>query len=215
MLLAKIGGPVYRIGVGGGAASSVEVQGDSTNSELDFNAVQRGDAEMENKLNRVVRACIEMGDRNPILAIHDQGAGGNCNVLKELVEPGCAGAVIFSKAFQLGDPTISTLELWGAEYQENNAVLLDASDRDLLQRICDRERCPVSFVGQVTGSGYVTLLEQEFDAGADRFADRAKCGKELAHVPFDMHLDHVLGKMPQKEFKLQHIGERLDEFQLR
>ncbi|EAA01024.2 AGAP002091-PA [Anopheles gambiae str. PEST] len=214
MLLAKIGGPVYRIGVGGGAASSVEVQGDSTNSELDFNAVQRGDAEMENKLNRVVRACIEMGDRNPILAIHDQGAGGNCNVLKELVEPGCAGAVIFSKAFQLGDPTISTLELWGAEYQENNAVLLDASDRDLLQRICDRERCPVSFVGQVTGSGYVTLLEQEFDAGADRFADRAKCGKELAHVPFDMHLDHVLGKMPQKEFKLQHIGERLDEFQL-
>lgn len=72
MLLAKIGGPVYRIGVGGGAASSVEVQGDNKN-ELDFNAVQRGDAEMENKLNRVVRACIEMGDKNPILAIHDQG----------------------------------------------------------------------------------------------------------------------------------------------
>lgn len=71
MLLAKIGGPVYRIGVGGGAASSVEVQGDNS-SELDFNAVQRGDAEMENKLNRVVRACIEMGDSNPILAIHDQ-----------------------------------------------------------------------------------------------------------------------------------------------
>lgn len=71
MLLAKIGGPVYRIGVGGGAASSVEVQG-SNASELDFNAVQRGDAEMENKLNRVVRACIEMGSKNPILAIHDQ-----------------------------------------------------------------------------------------------------------------------------------------------
>lgn len=71
MLLAKIGGPVYRIGVGGGAASSVEVQGDNS-SDLDFNAVQRGDAEMENKLNRVVRACIEMGDANPILAIHDQ-----------------------------------------------------------------------------------------------------------------------------------------------
>lgn len=71
MLLAKIGGPVYRIGVGGGAASSVEVQGDNS-SELDFNAVQRGDAEMENKLNRVVRACVELGDKNPILAIHDQ-----------------------------------------------------------------------------------------------------------------------------------------------
>ncbi len=108
MLLAKIGGPVYRIGVGGGAASSVEVQGDNS-CELDFNAVQRGDAEMENKLNRVVRACIEMGDDNPILAIHDQGAGGNGNVLKELVEPGYAGATIFSKEFQLGDPTINSL----------------------------------------------------------------------------------------------------------
>ncbi|CRK86525.1 CLUMA_CG000196, isoform A [Clunio marinus] len=100
MLLAKIGGPVYRIGVGGGAASSVEIQGNNQ-SELDFNAVQRGDAEMENKLNRVVRACIEMGNKNPILAIHDQGAGGNGNVLKELVEPGYAGAIIFSKEFQL------------------------------------------------------------------------------------------------------------------
>ena len=75
MLIVKIGGPIYRIGVGGGAASSVEVQGDN-NMELDFNAVQRGDAEMENKLNRVIRACIEMGPRNPIQAIHDQGAGG-------------------------------------------------------------------------------------------------------------------------------------------
>ncbi|XP_052868748.1 phosphoribosylformylglycinamidine synthase [Anopheles cruzii] len=213
MLLVKIGGPVYRIGVGGGAASSVEVQGDSTNSELDFNAVQRGDAEMENKLNRVVRACIELGDRNPILAIHDQGAGGNCNVLKELVEPGCAGAVIFSKAFQLGDPTISTLELWGAEYQENNAVLIEASSRSVLQAICDRERCPVSFVGQVTGTGHVTLIESEFGV-AEKFADRSQCAKELSHVPFDMHLDHVLGKMPQKEFVLGRVSEKVDEFHL-
>lgn len=70
-LLVKIGGPVYRIGVGGGAASSVEVQGNNQ-SDFDFNAVQRGDAQMENKVNRIVRTCIEMGDENPILAIHDQ-----------------------------------------------------------------------------------------------------------------------------------------------
>ena len=76
MEVAKVGGPVYRIGVGGGAASSVKVQGDNK-SELDFGAVQRGDAEMEQKLNRLIRACIEMGDRNPIGSIHDQGAGGN------------------------------------------------------------------------------------------------------------------------------------------
>ena len=76
MEVIKVGGPVYRIGVGGGAASSVQVQGDNA-VELDFGAVQRGDAEMEQKLNRVIRACIEMGERNPICSIHDQGAGGN------------------------------------------------------------------------------------------------------------------------------------------
>ncbi len=76
MEVVKIGGPVYRIGVGGGAASSVKVQGDNA-EELDFGAVQRGDAEMEQKLNRLIRACIEMGEDNPICSIHDQGAGGN------------------------------------------------------------------------------------------------------------------------------------------
>ena len=76
MDVIKIGGPVYRIGVGGGAASSIQVQGDNS-SELDFCAVQRGDAEMEQKLNRVIRACIECQGHNPILSIHDQGAGGN------------------------------------------------------------------------------------------------------------------------------------------
>ena len=76
MDVVKLGGPVYRIGVGGGAASSIQVQGDNVAS-LDFNAVQRGDAEMEQKLNRVIRACIEMGEKNPIQSIHDQGAGGN------------------------------------------------------------------------------------------------------------------------------------------
>lgn len=76
MKVVKIGGPVYRIGVGGGAASSIQVQGDNT-KELDFGAVQRGDPEMEQKLHRLIRACVEMGDENPICSIHDQGAGGN------------------------------------------------------------------------------------------------------------------------------------------
>lgn len=76
MEVVKVGGPVYRIGVGGGAASSIQVQGDNE-TELDFGAVQRGDAEMEQKLNRAIRACIEMGSSNPICSIHDQGAGGN------------------------------------------------------------------------------------------------------------------------------------------
>jgi phosphoribosylformylglycinamidine synthase len=88
MLVVKVGGPAYRIGIGGGAASS-RVQS-VEHAALDFDAVQRGDAEMENRLNRLMRACCDMGDRNPIVSVHDQGAGGNGNVLKEIVEP--AGA---------------------------------------------------------------------------------------------------------------------------
>lgn len=76
MEIVKIGGPIYRIGVGGGAASSIQVQGDN-DAHLDLGAVQRGDAEMEQKMNRLLRACIEMRERNPICSIHDQGAGGN------------------------------------------------------------------------------------------------------------------------------------------
>jgi phosphoribosylformylglycinamidine synthase len=88
MLVVKVGGPAYRIGIGGGAASS-RVQS-SENADLDFDAVQRGDAEMENRMNRLMRACCDLGDSNPIVSVHDQGAGGNGNVLKEIVEP--AGA---------------------------------------------------------------------------------------------------------------------------
>jgi phosphoribosylformylglycinamidine synthase len=95
---------------------------DAKTADLDFNAVQRGDAEMENKMNRVIRACIEMGEENPIIAIHDQGAGGNGNVLKEICEP--AGAVLELRNIPVGDETLSVLEIWGAEYQENNGKVL-------------------------------------------------------------------------------------------
>ena len=101
MWVVKIGGPAYRIGMGGGAASSM-VQGENIEA-LDFNAVQRGDAEMEQKLNRVIRACIELGERNPIVSIHDQGAGGPANVLKELVEK--SGGRVEIRNIRVGDPT--------------------------------------------------------------------------------------------------------------
>lgn len=139
-----------------------------------------GDAEMENKLNRVVRACLELGPKNPIVSIHDQGAGGNGNVLKELVEP--VGGVIYADRFELGDPTINVLELWGAEYQENNALLCKKKDVDLLKSICKRERCPVNFVGEVTGTGKVVLALDE----------------SMKVTPFNLELDHVLGKFFNK-----------------
>src|SRR4030043_992150 len=101
LLIVQVGGPAYGIGLSGGSASS-KLQGDQE-AELDFNAVQRGDAEMEQKMNRVIRACIEMGKNNPLVSIHDQGAGGPANVLKELVEK--AGGQIEQRHIKLGDPT--------------------------------------------------------------------------------------------------------------
>ena len=103
MLVVKEGGPAYRIGLGGGAASS-RMQ-DASQAALDFDAVQRGDAEMENKMNRVIRAAIERRDANPIVSIHDQGAGGNGNVLKEISAPN--GAELDIRNLVVGDPTMS------------------------------------------------------------------------------------------------------------
>ena len=189
MLVTKIGGPAYRIGMGGGAASSM-VQGENE-AELDFNAVQRGDAEMEQKLNRVIRACVELGDQNPIVSIHDQGAGGNCNVIKELVDP--AGARIDIRAIPVGDETLSVLEIWGAEYQENNALLIRPDHAQCFDALCEREKVPHAYIGKVTGDGRVVVYDRRDDS-----------------VPVDFDLDHVLGEMPQKPFKLDRFPIRTE-----
>ena len=181
MWVVKIGGPAYRIGMGGGAASSM-VQGENV-AELDFNAVQRGDAEMEQKVNRVLRACVEMGDDNPIISIHDQGAGGNCNVLKEIVEP--AGARIEVRDIPVGDESLSVLEIWGAEYQENDALLLRPEHENLFRALAEREKVPVAFVGRVSGDGRI-VLHDAVDGS----------------TPVNLDLDAVLGDMPQKTFEL-------------
>ncbi|XP_011849888.1 PREDICTED: phosphoribosylformylglycinamidine synthase [Mandrillus leucophaeus] len=198
MEVVKVGGPVYRIGVGGGAASSVQVQGDNT-SDLDFGAVQRGDPEMEQKMNRVIRACVEAPKGNPICSLHDQGAGGNGNVLKELSDP--AGAIIYTSRFQLGDPTLNALEIWGAEYQESNALLLRSPDRNFLTRVSARERCSACFVGTITGDRRIVLVD-------DRECPVRRNGQGDAPptpppTPVDLELEWVLGKMPRKEFFLQ------------
>ncbi len=193
MWVVKLGGPAYRIGMGGGAASSM-VQGENA-AELDFNAVQRGDAEMEQKVNRVIRACCELGPDNPIVSIHDQGAGGNCNVLKEIVEP--AGARIEIRAFPVGDETMSVLEIWGAEYQENDALLLRPEHRGLFEALCEREKVPVAFVGRITGDGRVVVHDER---------DGSR--------PVDLDLDDVLGDMPQKSFSFDRVRPVLEPLSL-
>jgi len=193
MLVMKIGGPAYRIGMGGGAASSM-IQGENI-AELDFNAVQRGDAEMEQKVNRVIRACVEMGTRNPIVSIHDQGAGGNCNVVKEIINP--AGARIEIRKILLGDETLSVLEIWGAEYQEQDAVLLRPKDLKFFQELCEREKVPVAIIGRITGDGRIVLYDDQDGS-----------------TPVNMELDKVLGHMPRKVFRLERLPRRLEPLAL-
>lgn len=185
MVVVKIGGPAYRIGMGGGAASSM-ISGENI-EELDFNAVQRGDAEMEQKLNRVIRACVELGDKNPIVSIHDQGAGGNCNVVKEIIHP--AGAKIDIRKIIIGDNTLSVMEIWGAEYQEQDAILIYSDSIDMFEDLCEREKVPIAVIGEITGDGYIVLYD-------------SKDGS----VVENLNLEKVLGDMPQKTFHLERIA---------
>ncbi|MBN1321537.1 MAG: phosphoribosylformylglycinamidine synthase [Thermoleophilia bacterium] len=182
MLVVQVGGPAYRIGMGGGAASSME-QGENV-QELDFNAVQRGDPEMEQRVNRLMRACVELGDANPIVSAHDLGAGGDCNALPEIVEP--AGAVIDLRAIPVGDKTLSVLEIWGNESQERNALLVRPTGLAALEIVAARENVPLAVVGRITGDGVLVVYDSVDDSR-----------------PVDLPLDDILGQLPPKRFEFE------------
>ncbi len=181
MVVVQIGGPAYRIGVGGGSASSM-ISGDNV-AELDFASVQRADPQTEQPGARVIKGCVELGEDNPILRGVDLGAGGDCNALPELVSP--AGADIKLRSIPVGDTTLSTLEIWGNEAQERVAFLIWPDQLDRLRKICERERCPWAIVGQVTGDGYLILHD-------------ATDGTEPVNLP----LAEILEQLPQKTFEL-------------
>jgi phosphoribosylformylglycinamidine synthase len=189
MLIVQVGGPAYRVGFGGGAASSM-LQGENA-EELDFNAVQRGDAEMEQKMNRVIRACNEMGERTLVDVIHDQGAGGPANVLKELVEH--SGGKIEIRKIRVGDPTMSVLEIYVAEYQERNGFLIRPENIEQFQAICDREKVACEVLGEVTGDLRFVVHDEQDDS-----------------TPVDLELNEVLGDIPQKTFEDDRIDPGLE-----
>jgi len=193
MFIVAIGGPAYSIGVGGGSASS-KLQGENE-AELDFNAVQRGDAEMEQKMNRVVRACIEMGENNPIASIHDQGAGGPANVLKELVEK--SGGRIELRRIRLGDPTLSVLKIWIAEYQERCGLLIRPQRIADFEAMCQREKVNCEVLGAVTGDGRFVVHDESDDS-----------------TPVNLNLAKVLGNMPQKTFRDERLPSSLEPLRL-
>ncbi len=191
MLIVQIGGPAYRVGFGGGAASSM-MQGENE-AKLDFNAVQRGDAEMEQKMNRVIRACNEMGDLSLIDVIHDQGAGGPANVLKELVEH--AGGRVQIRNIRVGDPTMSVLEIYVAEYQERVGLLISPANIDHFQAICDREKVACEILGEVTGD-LRFIVQDSLDNS----------------TPVNIEIPELLGKIPQKTFTDSRIVPDLSPF---
>jgi len=186
MLVVQVGGPAYKIGMGGGARSSMFKGQKEGAEELDFNSVQRAAPQIEQRMNRLTRACVELGDDNPIVAPHDLGAGGDCNALPELIDP--AGALIELRSIPLGDKSLSVLEYWGNESQERNAFLVWSDRFDQIKAICDREGIPCAVVGRITGDGWI-ILHDENDGT----------------TPVQLPLKDVLGELPQKTFKSERI----------
>ncbi|MHB8831088.1 MAG: phosphoribosylformylglycinamidine synthase [Patescibacteria group bacterium] len=184
MLVVQIGGPAYRIGMGGGSASSMA--GGQNTGDLDFNSVQRGDAQMEQRHYRVIQACVALGDKNPIVSVHDLGAGGDCNALPEIVHP--AGGRIDLRAIPSGDPSLSSLEIWGNESQERMVVLIKSDDLGLLTEIAKREDVPCVVVGKVTGDGQLVVFDSRDDS-----------------KPVNLPLDKILGDLPPKYFEDKHV----------
>jgi phosphoribosylformylglycinamidine synthase len=188
-LIVKIGGPVYRIGIGGGSASSCDQTDNVTDFEL--NAVQRGDPEMEQKMNRFIRTCTEL-DINPIKSIHDQGAGGNGNVLKEIVNP--LGGIIYLDKFTLGQSNLTPMEIWSAEYQESNALIIDSKDKNLLKTIAKRERVPIDFIGHIKTTGKIELFENSTSTSTS------------TPTPLlSLDLDDTVESIPRKTFNLSRV----------
>jgi phosphoribosylformylglycinamidine synthase len=186
-LVLKLGGPAYRIGMGGSTSSSR-----SETTEKDFNAVQRGDPLMNQKVYRVIQACLELPN-NFIVTISDQGAGGNSNVLKELVDG--TGAELELSKLNVGDRSMTPLELWVAEYQEAQALVLEEINLDEFANICERESCPFAVIGKITDTGRMIVKYKD-------------------EVIVDLSLNKVLEELPQKSYSLETKPKELVPFQL-
>ena len=182
-----LGGDNYRIGMGGGAVSSVDTGEFSSGIEL--NAVQRANPEMQKRASNVIRTLAE-SDNNPIVSIHDHGAGGHLNCLSELVET--TGGKIDMSQLPVGDPTLSAKEIIGNESQERMGLLLEPKDIENVRKIAERERSPMYVVGETTGDM--------------QFVFEQKDGQK----PLDLQLADFFGKPPRTVMNDQTIPESFD-----
>ncbi len=192
--LIVLGGPAMNIGLGGGAASSM-ASGQS-DADLDFASVQRDNPEMERRCQEVIDRCWQMGDANPILFIHDVGAGGLSNAMPELVSDGGRGGKFNLRDILSDEPGMSPLEIWCNESQERYVLAVAPDQLPLFDELCRRERAPYAVIGEATQEQHLSLSDSHFD-----------------NRPIDMPLDVLLGKTPKMTRDVQTLsaaGEALD-----
>ena len=177
-LLIQLGGKGMLIGLGGGAASSMDTG--SNSADLDFNSVQRGNPEIERRAQEVIDRCWQLGQGNPIIAIHDVGAGGLSNAFPELVNDAGRGAIFELRAVPLEEHGMSPLQIWCNESQERYVLSIMPEDLDKFRAICERERCPFAVVGTATDDGRLQVRDELF-----------------GNSPVDLPLNVLLGKPPK------------------
>ncbi len=177
-LLIQLGGKGMLIGLGGGAASSMDTG--SNSADLDFNSVQRGNPEIERRAQEVIDRCWQLGQGNPIIAIHDVGAGGLSNAFPELVNDAGRGAVFELRDVPLEEHGMSPLQIWCNESQERYVLSILPEDLDKFRAICERERCPFAVVGTATDDGRLQVRDELF-----------------GNSPVDLPLNVLLGKPPK------------------
>jgi phosphoribosylformylglycinamidine synthase len=172
----QLGGPAFLIGLGGGAASSM-ASGQNVES-LDFDSVQRANAELERRCQEVIDACWQMGDDNPILSIHDVGAGGLSNAFPELAHSGGVGATFDLRAIPNEEPGMTPMQIWSNESQERYVLAIDGSRLADFERMCERERCLYAVVGEARADHQLAVDDPLF-----------------GNRPVDMALDVLLGRV--------------------
>ena len=181
-LLIQLGGPGMRIGMGGGAASSMA---SGTNAaELDFDSVQRGNPEIERRAQEVINHCWQQGTENPILAIHDVGAGGISNAFPELTNDAGRGARFDLRAVKLEESGLSPKEIWSNESQERYVLAIAPESLAQFTAFCERERCPFAVIGTATEERQLVLEDTAVESGDQKF-------------PVDMPMNVLLGKPPK------------------
>ena len=193
--VVTIGGPAMLIGLGGGAASSLA--SGTSSEDLDFASVQRGNPEIQRRAQEVIDRCWAMGNANPILLIHDVGAGGLSNAIPEAVDHSKHGASIELRDVANAEPGMSPMGIWCNEAQERYVLIVDSGRIDEFCELCDRERCPVSVVGTLTDDGRLVVHD-----------------RELNTRPVDMPMQMLLGNPPKMTRDVTHVRRRLPTLDL-